>query len=117
MFRAVLPSRRSESIRCGDDPLTVRADTDPHFWRRLRCAHPFHTAPRARIRLRRGFRGVPHLSDIGWSWSNNSVPLGDTDWYQGNPAIFPAWAGGPGSYVAADSNNAGAGNTSVVSNG
>lgn len=80
------------------------------------CASFSYGSARAGFACGEGFADVSHLFDVGWSWSNNSVPLGDTDWYQGNPVIFPAWAGGPDSYVAADSNNAGAGNPSVVSN-
>ena len=62
-----------------------------------------------------GFGGVSDLPAHGWSLRNNSQPLGTTGWYQGNPSVFPAWAGAPNSYVAADGNNA-AGSTAIVSN-
>lgn len=36
---------------------------------------------------------------------NLSEPLGTTGWFQGQPAIFPAHAGPPNSYIAANFNN------------
>jgi hypothetical protein len=36
---------------------------------------------------------------------NNSMPLGVTGWFQGDPAVFPAQGGAPNSYIAASFNN------------
>lgn len=45
----------------------------------------------------------------GWAIVNNSTPGGSTGWFLGNPAIFPAAAGAPESYAAANFNGAPAG--------
>jgi subtilisin-like proprotein convertase family protein len=42
--------------------------------------------------------GVP----AGWSFQNNSSPLGTTNWFQGAPATFPAFNGATNAYVAAN---------------
>jgi hypothetical protein len=38
---------------------------------------------------------------INWTQTNDSMPRGQ-DWFQGNPAVFPAQAGAPESYIAAN---------------
>lgn len=38
----------------------------------------------------------------GWSVTNNSDPVGATDWFQGNPYVFEAHAGASDSYAAAN---------------
>ncbi|WP_321474606.1 choice-of-anchor J family PEP-CTERM protein [uncultured Paludibaculum sp.] len=56
--------------------------------------------------LSEGFLDVTTLSADGWVVTNNSAPVGSSDWFQGNPAVFPA-QGGPGdSYIAAGFNSA-----------
>lgn len=49
-----------------------------------------------------------------WTCTNNSAPLGTTNWFQGNSTVFPAQAGATGTeYIAANFNNtAGAGDIS-----
>ncbi len=42
----------------------------------------------------------------GWAFQNNSEPLGSTSWFQGNDSVFPAQAGSPTAYIAANFNNA-----------
>ncbi|MEZ5400224.1 MAG: choice-of-anchor J domain-containing protein [Bryobacteraceae bacterium] len=64
--------------------------------------------------LTEGFDDVPGLTGMGWVIVNNSSPLGTTDWFQGNAAIFPAESGAPDSYAATNYLAAGlGGNVSV----
>jgi hypothetical protein len=53
-----------------------------------------------------GFNDVRTLPVSGWVLINNSSPPGSTDWFQGDPAVFPAAAGPAESYIAANFNNA-----------
>ncbi|MBN1868498.1 choice-of-anchor J domain-containing protein [Candidatus Sumerlaeota bacterium] len=41
----------------------------------------------------------------GWSQINHSEPLGVTNWFQGNGAVFPAQSGAANAYIAANYNN------------
>lgn len=41
----------------------------------------------------------------GWAAQNLSAPVGTTGWFQGNAAVFPAFNGGPTSYIGANFNN------------
>ena len=50
-----------------------------------------------------GFEDITNLT--GWSMINNSSPIGTTDWFQGNTAVFNAHAGPADSYIAANFNN------------
>jgi len=52
--------------------------------------------------LSEGFAVVPVP---GWTTQNNSVPVGATGWFQGNPTVFPAQAGPTNSYIAANFGN------------
>ncbi len=58
-----------------------------------------------------GFENVNDLVAQGWVEINNSQPLGLTDWGQGLVSEFPAHAGPPDSYIAANFNNAGGAGT------
>jgi len=58
--------------------------------------------------LSEGFAVVPVP---GWTTQNNSVPVGTTGWFQGNPAVFPAQAGPTNSYIAANFNSTTGANT------
>jgi hypothetical protein len=49
--------------------------------------------------LTEGFDDIGNLT--GWELINESVPEGQS-WFQGNPAIFPAHSGPPGSYIGAN---------------
>lgn len=51
------------------------------------------------------FADITNLPD--WFVQNNSDPLGLTDWFQGNPTVFPAHAGAPDAYIGANFNNSG----------
>jgi hypothetical protein len=55
------------------------------------------------------FDNIATLPGAGWALINNSAPLGSTGWFQGNPGIFPALAGPPESYIAANFLNAASG--------
>jgi len=50
-----------------------------------------------------GFADITNLP--GWIMDNQSNPVGSTDWFQGNDAVFAAHAGGPTEYIAANFNN------------
>jgi hypothetical protein len=52
--------------------------------------------------LQEGFEDVDLLEGRGWSFLNVSAPLGASDWFQGNNAVFSAQAGVTDSYLAAD---------------
>ena len=69
---------------------------------------PLGTA-RAGIILYEGFDDISSLGAAGWAAVNNSAPLGLTDWFQGNPGVFPAYSGAENSYIAANFENAGPG--------
>jgi hypothetical protein len=56
--------------------------------------------------LSEGFNDISTLPANGWVLVNNSSPPGLSDWFQGNPAIFPAAAGPADSYIAASHTNA-----------
>jgi hypothetical protein len=55
--------------------------------------------------LTEGFDDVSALPGSGWAVSNNSVPLGLTDWFQGNADLFGSQSGAPDSYLGANYNN------------
>lgn len=64
--------------------------------------------------LEEGFDDITTLGASGWVQTNNSSPLGTTDWFQGSTP-FTGQAGGPTSYIAANYNNT-AGGTGTISN-
>jgi hypothetical protein len=52
-----------------------------------------------------GFDDIDTLP--GWVLINHSQPLGASDWFQGNDAVFPAFDGASTAYIAANYNNGG----------
>ncbi len=52
-----------------------------------------------------GFDDITTLPAAGWVQDNNSQPAGTTSWFQGNSTVFPAQAGAPTAYIAANFNN------------
>jgi hypothetical protein len=60
----------------------------------------------AGVVLTEGFDDITTLAAAGWSFVNNSMPLGTTGFFQGNPAVFGAQSGADNSYIAANFNNA-----------
>jgi hypothetical protein len=56
--------------------------------------------------LTENFNDITTLPGAGWVQTNNSSPLGTTGWFQGNDGIFPAQAGAPDAYIAANFFNA-----------
>jgi hypothetical protein len=53
-----------------------------------------------------GFDDINTLAGSGWQVGpNNSAPIGVTNWFQGNSAVFNAQAGAPTAYIAANFNN------------
>jgi hypothetical protein len=48
----------------------------------------------------------------GWTCTNNSTPIGSTNWFQGNDTVFPAQAGAPTAYIGTNFNNV-AGNATI----
>lgn len=62
-----------------------------------------------------GFEDIATLPGSGWSLQNQSDPLGTSDWFQGNDAVFPAHEGPATSYIGANFNNT-TGATGTISN-
>jgi plastocyanin len=62
--------------------------------------------------INQGFDDITNLP--GWVMINHSQPLGVTNWFQGNDAVFPAFDGPPTAYIGANFNN-GSG-TATISN-
>jgi hypothetical protein len=54
---------------------------------------------------------APNQCVAGWTCLNQSTPVGTTGWFQGNSGVFPAQAGSPTSYIAANFNNTTGANT------
>ncbi len=52
-----------------------------------------------------GFDDISLLPGNGWSFINNSSPLGLNGWFQGNDAVFTSQSGGSTSYIGANFNN------------
>jgi hypothetical protein len=50
------------------------------------------------------FDNITTLPAAGWFTQNNSVPVGSTTWFQGNPAVFTAQAGATNSYIGGNFN-------------
>ena len=73
----------------------------------LICLTP--STARAVELLAENFDDVATLPGAGWVETNNSSPLGETGWFQGNSGIFPAQAGAANAYIGANFLNAGAG--------
>ncbi len=69
----------------------------------------------AAVLLSEGFDDIAALPGAGWAFQNNSAPLGLTDWFQGNDAVFPAQAGAATAYIGANFNNT-SGGTGTISN-
>lgn len=65
----------------------------------------FQAAPAAAQLLTEGFDDITTLPGAGWVLTNQSDPIGITDWFQGNDTVFPAQAGDPTSYIAANYNS------------
>lgn len=61
--------------------------------------------PSCRIIINEGFDDITILP--GWVLINHSQPLGASDWFQGNDAVFPAFDGLPDAYIAANFNSGG----------
>jgi hypothetical protein len=57
----------------------------------------------ANVLLSEGFDNIANLSN--WVQLNESVPVGATGWFQGNPNVFPAFEGPDNSYIGANFNN------------
>ncbi|MCU6497077.1 choice-of-anchor J domain-containing protein [Rugamonas sp. A1-17] len=57
--------------------------------------------------LSEGFNDISTLGASGWVMTNNSNPVGATNWFQGQEFAFPAAAGAGDSYIAANNVNAG----------
>jgi hypothetical protein len=61
--------------------------------------------------INEGFDVITTLAGAGWVQTNNSVPIGSTNWFQGNPTVFPAFNGATDSYIGANFNNTTGANT------
>lgn len=56
--------------------------------------------------LEEDFADIATLAGDGWLLQNNSEPLGETSWMQGDPANIPAHSGAENSFIAANYQNA-----------
>ena len=63
----------------------------------------------AQTLIKEGFESLSALMASGWTLRNASTPLGSTGVGLGDPRIFAAQAGTPGSYLSADHKNAASG--------
>ncbi|MBK9193062.1 MAG: choice-of-anchor J domain-containing protein [Crocinitomicaceae bacterium] len=54
---------------------------------------------------------ITTLAGSGWVMQNNSVPVGLTNWFQGNGTVFAAFNGASDSYIGANFNNTTGANT------
>lgn len=55
------------------------------------------TFGQAQILLQEGFDNVTSLT--GWTQTNQSSPLGTSNWFQGNSTVFTAQTGAPAAYI------------------
>ncbi|MBK9532658.1 MAG: choice-of-anchor J domain-containing protein [Chitinophagaceae bacterium] len=55
--------------------------------------------------------GFTTVVPAGWAFQNNSQPVGVTNWFQGNTAVFPANSAPANSYAGANFNNTTGANT------
>jgi len=51
------------------------------------------------------FVDITTLAGSGWTFDNRSDVIGTAEWFQGNPAVFNAQAGGPNEYIAVNFNS------------
>jgi hypothetical protein len=65
----------------------------------------------ASAQITENFDNIATLPGSGWVQTNNSVPLGTSNWFQGNPAAFVAYNGATNSYIGANFNNVAGANT------
>jgi hypothetical protein len=59
--------------------------------------------------LTQNFDDISTLPAAGWVFTNNSVAVGASGWFQGNGPVFAAQTGAAGSYIAGNFVNAGVG--------
>ncbi|MFA7686545.1 MAG: choice-of-anchor J domain-containing protein, partial [Moheibacter sp.] len=55
--------------------------------------------------LQEGFDDITTLGGAGWTMTNQSSPIGTTEWFQGNATVFTGHQGGATSYIGANFNN------------
>lgn len=65
----------------------------------------------SKAQLTEDFNDITLLTGAGWFMQNNSVPVGLTNWFQGNPAVYAAYNGATNSYIGANFNNTTGANT------
>ena len=53
--------------------------------------------------MEQGFDDITNMS--GWTMTNQSTPVGISNWFQGNDTVFPSHSGAPTSYIGANFNN------------
>lgn len=56
--------------------------------------------------LSENFDNVGTLAGAGWVATNNSAPVGSTNWFQGNAGVFTSFNGADDAYIAANYLNA-----------
>jgi hypothetical protein len=70
------------------------------------AASALFAMPAQALLLTEGFESISSLPGKGWSFINNSQPLGITDFFQGTQTVFAAQAGPADSYLGVNFNNA-----------
>ena len=61
--------------------------------------------------LEENFDDLPTALTNGWVTSNNSLPIGPAQWFQGDPAVMPSQSGAANSCVQANSSSVSGNNT------
>lgn len=55
--------------------------------------------------LLENFDDITTLTAAGWTITNQSTPVGTISWFQGSPAVFPAYNGADSSYIGVNFNS------------
>ncbi|NPD46709.1 MULTISPECIES: choice-of-anchor J domain-containing protein [unclassified Lentimicrobium] len=82
------------------------ANLSPDIWKPL--ANPDQ---KSTTDFGEGFDDITSLAGDGWAFSNNSLPLGATGWFQGNDAVFSAYDGATTAYIGVNFNSVAGSNT------
>lgn len=100
-------------------PVSAQIPDDPTFAREGSKLDSSQILPLSDMELTadlaEGFEDITTLPGKGWALINKSDPLGVTNWFQGNSAVFPAHAGEITHYIGANFNNVG-GTIGTISN-
>jgi hypothetical protein len=71
----------------------------------------FFAVNQSSAQITENFDLITTLAGSGWVMQNNSVPVGSTNWFQGNATVYAAFNGAGDSYIGANFNNTTGANT------